>query len=501
MNDPVSLREQLASLSPDQRARLALLLESRSSCRLVGFVQTNSSFAKRDWKAELQERLPTSLIPSAIATVDQFPRLPNGKVDRHALRLPVTPTEPASAPFSGGSLPADEDANESNLNGSELALLSVWQEILGFEEISIDDDFYEIGGDSLLSIQLLSRAKTAGMNLLPSDLVSDVTIRELCRISQERIDARNSVPAAEVRAGEFKAGEFQAGEVRESPVDKEACPELEEGEQWDLVQEIQEGSGAGSVLLMHDIGGDIGYAKHLVKPFTKGCRLFVARQSQSEDAANTIKEMAARYRKEWVRRDAKGPYCLVAYCWGALIAYELARQLREDGAAVEALLVIESKMELAFRFATPAQRLLARSRGVLMSTRDRLGDLARAKSFEEVKKVVPGRIRASLRSSLFGVGENQTDAWHPSERNVNAYYGYEPEPQDLPVHLFRVKRQVQHYGGSMVDESYGWRHLVNDNLKIHYIPGEHESCTYLPHARTLVEQINRVVEQRLSSDS
>lgn len=487
MSSESSVREQVLALNDGQRAKLAALLKDRSRRRLVAFVQTSDAEKHRDWKSELSDRLPRHMIPISVTAVERLPRLPNGKVDRSAINAIALPTKNESASIGLSSETQQERAGDGP-NKTENTLLSIWQDVLGFEEITLEDEFFEIGGDSLLSIQLLSRANTAGLDLLPSDLIEEVSIRRLSRISHER---RTAGIDREIQS-----------DTTSSSGDSESEPKsVEVSSRPSLVQKIHSGTGLGSVMLTHDIGGDIGYAKHLIEPFTKHCNLYVARQSQSEDAADTVQEMAASILEEWTSHDPKEPFFLVAYCWGALIAYEMSRQLLASGRPVGGLLVIESKMEGAFRFATPAQRAVARSRGVLHSTRDRLTDLARARSVDGLKKAVPGRIRSKFRAAISSVAVSEQSSWQPSERNVNAYYGYQPEPADIPVHLFRVRNQIQSHGGSYVDDSYGWKHLVQNNLQTHWIPGEHHTCTQLPHAKVLSNKINELVEQAARDDA
>ena len=119
----------------------------------------------------LQEKLPDYMIPSAFVLLDVFPLTPNGKIDRRALPGPVgVVREPPVHPRT----PTEE------------LLATIWQELLTVEEVGIHDNFFEIGGDSILSIQIVSRAKQAGLQITPKQLFEHQTIANLARAVHEQ---------------------------------------------------------------------------------------------------------------------------------------------------------------------------------------------------------------------------------------------------------------------------------------------------------------------------
>ncbi|NBD17974.1 MAG: amino acid adenylation domain-containing protein [Cyanobacteria bacterium] len=113
----------------------------------------------------LQEQLPDYMVPSVITLLNELPLTANGKVDRNALPVPTFPPREQE-------LTCPETALERTL-------ATIWQEVLGLEQVGIHDNFFELGGDSLLSMQVVAKAKQAQLQLTPKQLFECQTIAEL----------------------------------------------------------------------------------------------------------------------------------------------------------------------------------------------------------------------------------------------------------------------------------------------------------------------------------
>ncbi|MFF8593580.1 amino acid adenylation domain-containing protein, partial [Streptomyces sp. NPDC015220] len=135
-------------------------------------------------RAHLAESLPDHMVPSAIVVLDTLPLTPNGKVDRKALPAPATVQESA-----GADRTAPRDAVEQTLAG-------VWSEVLGIEDIGVHDDFFDLGGNSILSVRAVSRMRAAlGMTLSPRILFDTPTIAGLAAaVAPDEAAEEPSVP-------------------------------------------------------------------------------------------------------------------------------------------------------------------------------------------------------------------------------------------------------------------------------------------------------------------
>ncbi|WP_310725566.1 non-ribosomal peptide synthetase [Streptomyces sp. N2A] len=119
-------------------------------------------------RAWLREKLPEYLVPSAVVAIDALPLTPNGKVDRKALPAPetsgaVTHRPPATA--------------------RERVLCDIFAGVLGLPAVGVDDGFFDIGGDSIVSIQVVSRARAAGVAITPQDVFQHKTVAALAAVA------------------------------------------------------------------------------------------------------------------------------------------------------------------------------------------------------------------------------------------------------------------------------------------------------------------------------
>ncbi len=164
----------------DSGQAVAMVREDRAGHkRLVAYVTpapgtTVDAAALREHVAAL---LPDYMVPAAFVTLDALPLTNSGKVDRAALPAPDT---------VGGSGRAPRDDREALLCG-------LIGDLLGRTDVTIDDNFFAIGGDSIVSIQLVSRARQAGLVLTPRDVFQYQTVAELARAATGADDAAEAV--------------------------------------------------------------------------------------------------------------------------------------------------------------------------------------------------------------------------------------------------------------------------------------------------------------------
>ncbi|HEV2733436.1 MAG TPA: condensation domain-containing protein, partial [Longimicrobiaceae bacterium] len=133
--------------------------------RLVGYVVPGEDAPPAEAvRSFLRERLPGHMVPSAFVVLERLPLTPNGKVDRGALPPP------------DGVRPGEGAGYEAPRTGAEESLARIWGEVLGAGRVGVHDNFFALGGDSILSIRVVSRAREAGLLLTPRDLFERQTL-------------------------------------------------------------------------------------------------------------------------------------------------------------------------------------------------------------------------------------------------------------------------------------------------------------------------------------
>jgi amino acid adenylation domain-containing protein len=127
------------------------------------------------WRAALGERLPEYMLPSTWVPTDELPLTPNGKLDRKALPRPEA-LAPARAPEDG---PPTTDMERS--------LAAIWTDVLGAPHVSVFDNFFDLGGHSLLTVQVAARVESEhGVHLTPRDLMLQ-NLGQLAAVCEERM--------------------------------------------------------------------------------------------------------------------------------------------------------------------------------------------------------------------------------------------------------------------------------------------------------------------------
>ncbi|KSO21592.1 non-ribosomal peptide synthetase [Pseudomonas aeruginosa] len=152
--------------------------------QLVGYVVLESEGG--DWRevlaAHLAASLPEYMVPAQWLALERMPLSPNGKLDRKALPAPEV-----SVAQAGYSAPR---------TAVERTLAEIWQDLLGVERVGLDDNFFSLGGDSIVSIQVVSRARQAGLQLSPRDLFQHQNIRSLALAAKAGAATAEQGPAS-----------------------------------------------------------------------------------------------------------------------------------------------------------------------------------------------------------------------------------------------------------------------------------------------------------------
>ncbi|WP_116377756.1 non-ribosomal peptide synthetase, partial [Mycobacterium sp. MFM001] len=134
--------------------------------RLVGYVTGTAD--PTEIRAQLAERLPPYMVPAAVVVMDALPLTVNGKLDKRALPAPeYTSVDRYRAPGSA----------------IEEVLAGIYAQVLGVERVGVDDSFFDLGGDSILSMQVVARARAAGLSCRPRDVFVEQTVAGLARVT------------------------------------------------------------------------------------------------------------------------------------------------------------------------------------------------------------------------------------------------------------------------------------------------------------------------------
>ena len=244
----------------------------------------------------LQEYLPDEWAPTVFVPIECFPLTADGRLDEAALPPPVAP------PVTDA--PGEHDVPYLTLHHQ---IIEIWREVLNVRNVRIRDDFFALGGNSLLAMRMLYQLEQAfGKALLPSTLFQRATVEHL--------------------ADEILKQDSQAG-----PQDV-IC--------------VNEAGAKTPIFYLHgDISGGGFYCVKLSEGLGLDQPFYALPPTEMENPLQdrpTVEEMAAAHVATIRSVRPHGPYVIGGFCLGGLIAYEVAGQLERQGETVERLLVIDA---------------------------------------------------------------------------------------------------------------------------------------------------------------
>jgi len=333
--------------------------------RLVAYFVANDSFEEAALRAHFKSHLPGYMVPTASVTLKQLPLTPRGKVDRRALTerdLEVVERHYAEP--------------ETEL---EVDLAAIWSDVLGLDQVGLDDDFFQLGGDSIQAYELIAAVyHRLGVDLPASTLLSAATVRAQAELiaSGSGRSARSLVPFRETGSQE-------------------------------------------PFFCVHGVGGGVMFLKKLLPHLDPDRPIYGLQPAimEDEDAVyETVTEMAKEYIAEIRTLQPTGPYFIGGSCFGGLVAQEMARLLDEGGDTVAFLALIDPS--------SPNYQRPEVSRW--LATKRRARKIVRARR--------AGRIQAKKQ-------ERWDRTQHLRKLHAKAAKEHRPQRSEVPLYILGARKQ------------------------------------------------------------
>ena len=396
----------------------------------------------------LSEKLPGYMIPARFVRLEALPLTPNGKLDRRALPAPTENNKPENLETA------------SPRSGVEEMLTTIWQKVLGIEQIGVHDNFFESGGHSLIAVRLFAlMEKECGKRLPLATLFQAPTVRQLAAILQ-----------------------------------------TEGASSWSSLVPIQPGGSRPPFFCVHAVGGNVleyyDLARHLPSD-----QPFYGLQSRGLNGKETpherIDAMAAHYIKELRELQANGPYFIGGRSLGGIIAYEMACQLRAQGHDVGQLALLDSYPVGYERLSLNGDSLSTKARRLLKRVAAHASNLSRLRWRERAEYVLdksqygPVRVKSKIWRTIYrsyqNLGRDLPRALRDVEEfNWLAAQSYRPRLYDGRVTLFWASKDLR----AKFDMIEGWMTLARDGMELHEIPGTHLDMIKEPHVGELAKVLN-----------
>ena len=418
---------------------------------LVAFIAADSeqSLTPADVREFLVRELPSYLVPTAVIVRESLPLTPNGKVDQSGLLALYR--ESIEGHRDEPDLPRTETQNQ---------LCEIWRELFQIETVGVHDDFFAIGGHSLLAVRMFSRIHDIFNRSLPfSTLLQRPTVAELAS-------------------------------VLETPGVPKGSPSL---------VPLKRGGSRPPIFLVHGVGSEVWTFLELVKELPVNQPVYgVLPAEDPTSRLHSIAEMATAYLSEIEAVVEGGPFVLGGYCSGAVTAFEMASQRRMRGQAVPLLVVFEywlreepaGILNLAKNFVfwvsddllyTSAQNNAGRIRSKLRLLRTRFRRLMS-------REVAPDDVRDVL--GMWRYADHEVERLG---RFMDAIAAYRFMRHDGPIHVFRARTRSLRANHPPPD--LGWGQIAQGSLTVETVPGSHDSIFVQPFVRSLAKRLDAVVER------
>ncbi|UOQ67623.1 amino acid adenylation domain-containing protein [Hymenobacter volaticus] len=454
--EPGEIEHQLSSLHEIQEAVVIAKPDSYGMIRLAAYVVVRdfnyvTDFSTRitTWKNSLGNKLPAFMIPSEIIVVNSIPKTLNGKIDKAALLSYVKADE----------IKADE-RHDGPRTDTEKLVVDIWKQYLQIPTIGIFDDFFKLGGHSMIAVQVIAQLeKVTGKKLPLATLFESSTVEKLAAVLH--MDSKFIT--------------------------------------WDSLVPIKPQGSKTPLYIVHGAGLNVLIFNALSKSLDPDQPIY-ALQAKGlngiDEPHETIEDMAAHYISTIEKANPNGPYALAGYSFGGIIAFEMAKQLKAAGKAVPFLAMFDTYANQPDHFIPFLTRSIKRF----------LFFLKRILFFFVLLRKSP---KATIHYKLEAIQRDFQKLKYSKEQYYEEVYGhsykmalmhkraahkYKLTPQNIKIELFRAKERTYYVDDF---EYMGWKPFVLDEISIHEVPGDHNYMFAPPHdeetGRILQAALNKII--------
>ncbi|MCI0396601.1 MAG: amino acid adenylation domain-containing protein [Chloroflexi bacterium] len=430
---------------PQVEAALVIAHGQEDARRLVAYIVVDQVAPPpvTELRHFLQARVPDYMVPAVFILLNEFPLLPNGKVNRRAL------------PEPDGARPDLEQGYVAPLTPVEETLAGIWEQVLGIDRVGIYDNFFELGGDSLLAVRLMAHVmKQFQVDLPLAILFQGGTVERLARILEQQVSLAPPSPFVPIQPHGSKRPFF--------------CVH----------------PAGGQVLCYVALARRLGTEQPFYGLQASGLKFGAAEPLDAD-----IETMAAHYIEAMRDVQPQGPYLIGGWSMGGTIAFEMARQLQSQGEEVAFLALLDTPA----RF-TPENAGDVDEVEVLTNVARQYHIPLAANELDQVApdQLLPYFIEQARAANIVPPDLSQLrhylDVYKLHNRIV---LDYTPAIFSGRITLFRAS---EGFSEERDGPALGWEQYSTQPLEIHPVPGDHGTMAFEPHVQVLAEQLRACLE-------
>jgi len=407
----------------------------------------------------LKEKLPDYMIPSVIVLMEKLPLTANNKVDRKALPEPINLSSSVS-----------KDYVEPTTD-TEKKLALIWSSILKIEKIGILDNFFEIGGHSMIAVNMIIRIeKEFGIRLPLATLFEQSDIQKLAKVIEAGITP----------------------------------------DKWRSLVALRPDGKKKPLFLIHGLGLNVLLYTTIINyldPDQPVYGLQAKGLNGIDKSLETIEEIASYYISEIMTVDSEGPYQLAGFSMGGKIAYELARQLMEMGKRVSFVGILDTAVESSIRELPVFQKVKLKCKYMLSYILWNVAYLFKHSNesmFAAINRRFSGLWKKIRGSDYKVTKEDKVSRGEKRElpkylRNVHhanlmASRKYAIKSYNGCIHLFKATPQTFYIPDPV---NYGWDKYALGGVVIHEVPGEHSTIFAPPNDKYFSSILQKSLDESM----
>ncbi|MGH3669738.1 MAG: alpha/beta fold hydrolase, partial [Pseudonocardiaceae bacterium] len=455
--EPAEIESTLLT-HPDVTAAVVELRDDpRGGKRLVAYCVTapGKSLVDRDLRDLCARVLPDHMVPAVVVFLERLPVTINGKaVDRAAL------------PEPSDQYTAQHEEHVAPRTRAERTLTDIFAEVLDRDRVGIDDHFFELGGNSFLSIQVILAAKKAGISLTPRMIFQHPTVAELAPLVQ-KVDA-NVADSVDPGNGPSR---FSVIGTAQGHLDNRVA-----------AVRLNRSDANRTVFCLHEGGGNVAGYAHLAEALSDAAKV-IGIEARSvgfgAEPDGDVREMAASYWSAIRDIQPTGPYVLAGWSFGGSLALEIAHLAEQSDAHVTLIVALDSCLPIE-----EARPMIEHDHQAVAAL---LGALSEGDVGSADLKALLGQV--GLPDSMLELPQSELLLHARTlEAHLRAVLHFCPPQVVCPVELYQA--QESPWAVPLVGS---WRPFTQD-VRSTLVPGGHHTFLRPPHAQALARRIASAIE-------
>jgi amino acid adenylation domain-containing protein len=450
------IEHNLTNLHNINEAIVVIHTDAMENQRLIAYIQLKKRDLDIDlneyaatWNLALKGKLPEYMLPNDYFLIADFPLTPNGKIDRKALPEPVFETNANTAQYV------------APFTNTEKMLADIWMNCLGIKHISVTDNFFQLGGHSIIAVQTMVLVeKRTGQRLPIATLFEHPTIQQLAQWVDNTDKKTIGRSLVRIKVGGTKMPLY-----------------------------IIHGEGL-NLLIFNSLATNM----HPEQPIYG---LQAIGLNGTDEPLDNIPDIAASYNAEILQQNPTGPYAIAGYSLGGYIAAEMVKQLTAMGKEVIMLAMIDTNLKPFDGYSKTGilfKKIKRQCPKTVFLFRSFFNHPTATLAYQGLI------IKAKITETLAKVGVVKAQPEHDIPdymKNIiiklrTAIFHYRPTPYNGKIYLFKAKTRI-----FFIDdpEYLGWEEYALKGVVVNEVPGDHKVMLLPPNDKVFAKKLQGVLNE------